>query len=151
MVIAKRSEGGQFELPPQGLHQAVCIDVLDIGVKDTSYGPKHRVTIRWALDANDSTGRQFWAHASYNLTLGSPNKPSALCQMIETWRGAPMSDEEFEQFNLDSLIGMNCQMQIVHKMGDGGKNWANVQAVVPLGRGAVPMRIPEDYVRKTPF
>jgi len=147
MVIAKGADGQEFEPVPQGLHQAVCIDVIDKGIVQTQWGAKHRVQIRWALDALNERGREHWVMASYNLTLGTPSKPSALRTALESWRGKPFTAEEEAGFDLDKVIGANCQIQVIHKMGDGGKMWANVQAIVPLGKNAPLMRIPADYVR----
>lgn len=147
MVTVKESEGGDFEVAPQGLHQAVCIDVIDLGLMQTAWGPKHRVRIRWAIDAQNSRGYPFWISATYNLTLGTSSKPSGLRKALESWRGKQFTDEEVKCFDLDKVIGANCQLQVIHRPGDGGKVWANVQAVVPIGKNMVPMRVPADYVR----
>ena len=42
---------------------------------------------------------------------------------------------------------MNCQVQVIHNIKDGGETYANVQAVVPPARNAAKMRVPDGYVR----
>lgn len=147
MVITRASSGGDYETPPAGLHQAVCIDVVDLGLQPTQWGDKHKVRIVWIIEAQDSFGRPFKVFQTYTNTLGGGNKVSALRGALESWRGKPFTKEELEGFDLDQVIGANCQLQVIHKAGDGGKVWANVQAIVPLGKHTPKMRLPADYVR----
>ena len=44
---------------------------------------------------------------------------------------------------LEKLIGAPCQLQIIHN-----GEYANVQAVVPAGKGVPRLMVPEDYVRE---
>jgi hypothetical protein len=50
------------------------------------------------------------------------------------------------QFDLERLLGVSCQLQLVHVLTDRGGLFANVQAVVPLGRGMTKLQPSEDYV-----
>lgn len=45
-IMAKKPES-DFEPCPEGLHQAVCVDVIDRGVQPTKWGEKHQVTLVW--------------------------------------------------------------------------------------------------------
>lgn len=46
---AKKSKSN-FEPAPQGLHHAVCCDVVDLGVQETKFGKKEMLQIRWQLE-----------------------------------------------------------------------------------------------------
>ena len=66
-----------------------------------------------------------------------------------TWShggGGPLLTDELQGFDLESLLGQNCQLQVVHAPGRNGQTYANVQTIVPLMPGT-PLLDPEDYVR----
>ena len=44
--LIAREPASRFTPCPEGLHQAVCVDVEDCGVCETPYGPKHKVQLR---------------------------------------------------------------------------------------------------------
>lgn len=129
---------------PEGLHQAVCVDVIDRGIMDTKFGPKQQVDIRWQLDqVDEDSKRPFQVMKRYNPSL---NEKANLRKDLESWRGKKFTKEELTGFDVEKLIGINCQLQIVHNLGDGSTVWANIQAIVPLGKGMVKIQ-PKDYVR----
>lgn len=144
MPIIARDNRSEFNPAPEGLHQAVCVDVVDKGMVTGQYGTKHQIQIRWQIDyADEETGRRPLVVKSYTLSL---NEKAVLRHHLEAWRGKQFSAQELDGFDLENLIGANCQLQVVHNLGKNGTTYANVQAVVPLGKGMVKMQ-PEDYVR----
>ena len=56
---------------------------------------------------------------------------------------------DLKNFDLEQMIGENCQVQIVHSTSDDGRVWANVKAIVPLSKGMLRLEIPDDFTRKT--
>lgn len=142
-IIAKDSRK-DFVPAPEGLHQAVCMDVIDIGNVETQWGPKQKVRIVWQIDEiNPENGKRFYVKADYNLSL---NEKARLSMMLETWRGRKFTPKEREGFELENLVNVNCQIQIIHNRGDDGQMWANVQAVVPAPKGSTKL-VPMDYIR----
>ena len=142
-VYAKRTKSN-FTPAPQGLWAAVCCDVVDLGNVTTQFGTAPMVKIWWQLeDLDPATGRPFLAGQRYRLSL---HEKANLCKMLESWRGRKFTEEEAENFELDKLIGVNCQIQIIHNLKPGGAVFANVQAVVPAARGTVKLVV-RDYVR----
>jgi hypothetical protein len=145
----KESEG-TFVLAPAGFYPAVCCDIVDQGIHDGPFGPKHKVDIWWQLSEKDPvTKKPYLAIRRYNAGLGAVSKPSDLRRDLETWRNRPFTKEEAADFDLDILLGRNCQLQIVHKIKDGG-TFANVTMVAPAlkGKDVVPLTV-TDYVRKS--
>jgi hypothetical protein len=139
--------GGDFKPAPEGLWPAVCVDVVDRGiVKSQMYKPRHMIQIRWILNAEPplEDGRPHMAVASFGATLGEKSK---LRPFLEAWRGRKFTEEELEGFDIESVIGANCQLQIIHNKYNG-KTYGNVQSVVPAARGAKKMEVPADYVRQ---
>lgn len=147
-IIAKASESS-FSPAPEGLHQAVCVDVVDLGMQETPWGPKHKVELRWQLDqvdpvsAQKGTARRYMVTNRYTLSL---SEKATLRHHLEAWRGKRFTHEELEGFDLEVLVGINCQLQVVHNVKSEGRVWAAVQAIVPLGKGMAKLE-PENYVR----
>jgi len=55
--------------------------------------------------------------------------------------------QELQQFDLDTLIGVNCQLQVVHNLDSEGRVWANVAACIKAPRNLPPIVVPQDYIR----
>ena len=145
MPILAKDNRREFNPAPEGLHQAVCIDVIDLGLVKSQWGEKHQVEIRWQLETlDDQTGLPFMVLRRYTLSL---NEKAKLRHHLEAWRGRKFTSAELEGFDLEKLLGVNCQIQIVHDIADDGRTWANVSAVVPLGKGMVKIVPSDTYVR----
>jgi hypothetical protein len=145
MAIMAREPESKFTPAPEGLHQAVCVDVVDLGLVETQWGQKPKVEIRWQLDVvNEDAGKRFDIRARYTLSL---SEKANLRKQLETWRGRKFSQEELQGFDLEKLIGVNCQLQVIHNLSDEGKTYANVQAIVPHN-AKLPKIAPLDYVRE---
>lgn len=143
-IIAKKPES-IFTPCPEGLHHAVCVDVVDLGIVPTPWGDKHKVRIVWQIDDdNPDTGKRYDTRQQYSLSL---HEKASLRNHLESWRGRKFTDEELMGFDLEKLIGANCQIQVVHTITDQGKTYANVQAVVPAPKNT-PKLSPLDYVRE---
>lgn len=144
--------GGNFEkkIIPQGNHVARCYGMIEIGtVEEVVMGEKkqmHKIMIDWELP-NETTvfkeenGEQPFVY-SKDFTL-SMNEKSNLRKMITAWTGKTLTDKEAEDFDLTSLIGSACMLNIVHnKSKDGTKTYANLAGVTPLPKG---FTCPEPY------
>lgn len=144
MPIYARKKEGEYSVAPEGLWTAVCCDVIDRGIQKTPWGDQVKIEIRWQLEEKDpKTGKRFLISQRYTPSL---HEKSRLRPMLEAWRGRKFTKDEEREFDIEKLLGANCQLQVVHNIKDEGQTYANVQAVVPLGRGAVKLRI-EDYIR----
>jgi len=149
MAIIAKNSNGDFTPAPEGLWPAVCVDVVDLGVvqpKNPQYKPQHRIQLRWVLDAEPPlpTGQPHMAVRGFGLSLG---EKSHLRPFLEAWRGKKFTDEELEGFDVERLLGVNCQVQILHKKVEG-KTYGNVQTAVPAARGVSKMEVPKDYIRQ---
>ena len=133
-----------FEDCPEGLHQAVCVDVVNLGelTKPWSEVPKPYVKIVYQVDVEETRYQE--STRDLNLTANSKGK---LSELVSAWRGKQMSEEELAGFDLEQLIGKNCQLQIVHAPRDNGGVFCNIQAIVPAPKGVIKLRAADDYVR----
>lgn len=135
----------EFTPAPEGLHQAVCVDFLDLGEQDTPWGKKAKCEIRWQIDALMDNGERYLVTNRYTASL---NEKATLRAHLEAWRGRKFTDKELQGFDTEHLIGVGCQLQIIHVKGtkDATKTFARVQAIVPVGKGMAKMAA-ENYVR----
>lgn len=141
------SEGQKFTPAPAGVHQAVCVDVVDLGIVDTTYKGEakrqHKVKIVWQIDELMDNGKPFLVQNRYTLSLG---EKAALRADLESWRGRQFTADELKAFDVEKVIGINCQLNIVHETKNGN-TYANVKAVMPIGKGMQPMVASKDYIR----
>jgi hypothetical protein len=135
----------EYTPAPEGLHQAVCIDVVDLGIQKTQYGDQVKIEIRWVIeDVDPKTNKQYMVLRRFTPSL---HKKANLRGILESWRGRKFTEEELKGFDIEKLIGANCQLQICHNISSEGDTYANVQAVVPMHKNAAKMAVPADYVR----
>ena len=129
---------------PEGVHQAVCVDVVDLGQVTTQWATRPMVQVRWQVnEINPNSGKRYMVVKRYTASLASK---SNLYADLVAWRGKVFSAEELKGFDLEKLIGANCQIQIVHNVKDGGRVYGNVQAVIPLAKGTAKI-LPLEYTR----
>lgn len=139
-LIAKEPEGGDFVLVSQGTHIAICNMVVDIGIQQTGFGPKHKVYLRWELP-NERTedDKPMVIGQFYTVSL---SVKSNLRGDLESWRGKQFTKEELEGFDLKKVLGAPCQITVLHNRVDK-KTYANVTAVVSFPKG-MPRPTPEN-------
>lgn len=145
MAIIAKNNKRDFTPAPEGLWQAVCVDVVDKGMQKSPWGDNHKVELRWVLsESMVNTGKPFMVTKRYTLSL---HEKSNLRRDLEMWRGKKFTGDESDEFDLEKLLGANCQIQVIHNGSDDGTVYANVQAIVPAPRGVNKISIPSDYIR----
>jgi hypothetical protein len=144
MAIYARKKEGEYIVAPEGLWPAVCCDVYDLGLVDWGFGPQEKIEITWQLDERDpKTHKRYWV-----TWKGTPSlhEKSKLRPLLESWRGRKFTKEEEKEFDIEKLLGANCQLQIVHSIRDNG-TFANVQACVPYPKNTPRIAV-EEYIRR---
>jgi len=147
-IIAADSGGKDFTPAPEGLHSAVCVDVVDLGLQPNTFNPEkpqHKIRIVWQIEEIDlANGKRFQVSQMYTLSL---HEKASLRKDLEGWRARKFSAEESKGFDVEKLLGVPCQVQVIHNVSEkNGKTYANVQTIVPLGKG-MDRLTPLDYVR----
>lgn len=148
MPIYARKPESTFATAPEGLHVAVCADVWEPWTEEKRAewggGLVDKTRLVWLIEEiNEKTGRPYEVSQLYTLSL---HEKSNLCKHLESWRGKKFTDAERRGFDVEKLIGVSCQVQVIHKITDSGV-YANVQAVVPLGKNQPKLSV-NGYVRK---
>jgi hypothetical protein len=147
-IIAKAGGDGQSFAPaPAGVHQAVCVDVVDLGLLDVTWqGVKktqHKVNIAWQIAEDRDDGKPYLVFKRYTLSL---HEKAGLRKDLESWRGKKFTRDEEMGFDIERLIGVNCLLNITHNEVKE-KTYANVVSIMPLAKGMATISV-RDYVRK---
>jgi hypothetical protein len=134
-----------FSPCPEGLHAAVCVDVVDEGLVESKFGKREQVRLAWQIAEIDPTsGRRFDAIKTYTNSLF---RSARLRIDLDSWRGKPLSDDEARAFDLEKLLGVNCLLHVVHAQAQtDGHLYARVAVILPLPKGT-PHLIAVNYTR----
>lgn len=147
-IIATAGENKTYTPAPQGVHQAVCVDVIDKGVLEVTYSGKtkkqHKVSLAWQIDELRDDGKRHIVYKRYTLSL---NEKATLRKDLESWRGRAFTHDEEMGFDVETIIGANCLLNVQHN-AQADRTYANVVAVMPLHRGMTKLSPSSDYVRE---
>jgi len=145
-IIAKNTSSGNFTPAPAGAHAAVCVDVVDLGPLEVTYGGKtksqHKIRLVWQIAEMAPNGKPFTVQQRYTLSL---HEKAALRKDLESWRGRQFTQEELSGFDVEAVIGKPCFLNITHNVTQEA-TYANVAAIMPLPR-QMTAPAPKDYVR----
>jgi hypothetical protein len=146
-IIATAGDSKSYTPAPAGAHVAVCVDVIDKGILEVTYAGKtkkqHKVSLVWQLDETRDDGKRHLVYKRYTLSL---NEKATLRKDLESWRGKAFTRDEEMGFDVESVIGANCLLNVQHNTV-ADKTYANVVAVMPLARGMGKLAI-VDYTRE---
>lgn len=152
-IIATANETKNFTPAPEGVHQAVCVDVIDKGIVESAFvdektGQKkfqHKIDLAWELNEDRDDGKRFTVYKRYTLSL---NEKATLRKDLESWRGRAFTRDEEMGFDVETVIGINALVNVQHHT-KGDKTYANVISVMPLMKG-MPKMAGRDYQRAEP-
>jgi len=124
-----------YPLAPQGLWPCVIIDSVNLGELQTPWGLKHKVSLVFELEEEDENGKRYILGKRYTASL---NEKANLRKDLERFRGKKFTvDELSEGVDLEELVGLSCQILIVHNETDE-RTYANVDSILPppqVGKG----------------
>lgn len=132
MIVSDNGGGGTFEQAPVGAHAGRCIGLIDIGTHHGEYegvpNKRRQVIMRWELpdevmETGEFAGKPFTVSEFYTLSLGEKAK---LRQVLTSWRGKPFTDDELRGFDMKTVLGAPCMIQV----GRNAKDKAKVLAVM---------------------
>jgi hypothetical protein len=115
------SSGGGFKGLEPGIYHARCDLIADLGVRETQYGDKHKVYIRFTVPdqvVEKEDGEKFQMSIGTQITA-SLGKKANLRKMLEAWRGKPFTDEELKGFDLTKLLNAPATLVVSTYMADG--------------------------------
>lgn len=145
MPLIAKDKGTDYEPLAAGMYPAVCYGIIDLGTQPAfgSFPPKRQVAFLWEVPSEriefEKDGKKHdlprGISAMFTLSLSPKSK---MRPMLESWRGRVFTAEELNGFDLKTVLGANCLLNVVHKNGTGpnaSKVYANVASVSPLAKG----------------
>lgn len=156
-IMVSANDTKSFTPAPAGVHQAVCVDVIDLGRLQSAFPdektgqPKwqHKLNVVWQIDEKRDDGKRFQLYKRYTSSL---HEKAALRHDLESWRGKPFTFDELAGFDVEKLVGANCFINVQHKKSaDGTRTYANVVSIMPVPKNLkLPPMLPVDYARHVP-
>jgi hypothetical protein len=127
-MILQCKETGDFKPHPEGIHPAVCVDVMDLGLVETDFqGQKRMVNkVKLVFESEQKTEDGKNCTVSKNFTA-SLHPKARLAEFLGKWRGRPVLPGE--TIDLRKLIGANCTLVISHQQNLVGKTYASIDAI----------------------
>lgn len=151
-VTAKADPNRNYAKAPEGQHQAVLVDVIDLGMHDNVYqgqskGLVHKCALVFQIDEiNPDTSKPFEIAKDFTVSMG---EKANLRKFLGTWRGKSYSDAEAEEgAPLHKLYGINALMQVEHKQSKSNpdRTYANIVSVTKLPKNMEAIK-PFEYAR----
>jgi hypothetical protein len=127
-MVLQCNEGGDFKPHPEGIHPAVCLDVIDLGLVKTEFQGQERIVPKVKLvfesELKTDDGRNCTVSKNFTASLHPKAK---LADFLGKWRGRPVLPGE--SIDLSKLIGACCTLVISHQQNLVGKTYASIDAI----------------------
>lgn len=146
----------QFEktLVPEGTHIARLYSIIHMGTIPEMYmgEEKEMNKIRLGFEFPEELhvfkpelGEQPLVHSQeYTLSF---NEKARLRKVVEGIRGKALTDEECETFDILSLTGKPCLINVIHKVSKAGNTRVEIASVTPLMKNqTAPLQVNESKV-----
>lgn len=126
--------GKPRELAPSGSHNAVCIQVIDLGTQPSrteGWDDQRKCQLAFQLvDESTTDGKAIVVYKEYTYSSGSKSK---LSKDIKAW----LSLKDLNDFEMDTLLGKSCIVTVTHNESkSNGNTYANVTNISGLTKGA---------------
>lgn len=128
-MVLQCKDSGDFKPHPEGIHPAVCVDVMDLGLVETEFqGQKKMVNkVKLVFESEQKT-EDGKANCTVSKNFTASLHPKAkLAEFLGKWRGRPVNPGE--TIDLAKLIGACCTLVISHQQNMSGKTYAAIDAV----------------------
>lgn len=133
--------GGNFERCPVGAHLARCYRIVDLGTQKSEYMGEvkhlHKIMLGWEVHGVDDNGkpltmrdgRPFALFKNYTLSW---SEKANLRLDLQSWRGKSFDQEEMRKFDLKTVLGAWCMLNVIERPGTNGNIYSNVNGVTPV-------------------
>ena len=127
-MVLQCKDSGDFKPHPEGIHPAVCVDVMDLGLVETEFqGQKRMVNkVKLVFESEQKTEDGKSCTVSKNFTA-SLHPKAKLAEFLGKWRGRALVPGE--TIDLAKLLGASCTLVISHQQNMTGKTYAAIDAV----------------------
>jgi hypothetical protein len=136
-MILQSKAGGEFKPHPEGIHPAVCVDVIDLGLVETEFQGQRRLVnkVRLVFESEQKTeeGKNCIITKTFTASL---HQKAKLADFLGKWRGRQVVPGE--TIDLSKLIGACCTLVISHQQNLVGRTYASIDAISKPTQKMVP-------------
>ena len=136
-LVLQCNEGGNFEKHPTGIWQAVCRDVIDLGMQWTEFQGKRKLVRKLMLvfetEHVGADGKRGIVTKKFTASL-YPN--AKLTGFLGQWRGRQIVPGD--NVDLKKLPGACCTLVLSHQQSLSGRTYVSVDAVSKATKKVVP-------------
>lgn len=137
----KVKKEAEFPPIPEGTYTAICYTIADLGMQYNEKFKKLSPSILFIWEIVDDEQRieidgEMKRRAISNRYTASFAPKSNMYKHIRPWIGREFTAEEKEGcFDVGSLLGKPCLLNVIHTTTSEGKVYANVSGIMPLPKG----------------
>lgn len=136
-LYTSAKEGSNIPVIEAGSYPAVCYGIVDLGMQYSEIYQKSspKVIVMWEIPSEkiEVNGQKVSRTITQTYT-NSLNEKAILRKDLAAWRGRDFTPEELNKFNLASIVGTHCLLNIIHRE-NGGRTYANVGAIMKMPKG----------------
>jgi hypothetical protein len=126
--VLQSKAGGDFKPHPEGIHPAVCVDVIDLGMVESEFQGQRRLVNKVRLAFESEQKNEDGKNCIVTKTFTASLHPKAkLADFLGKWRGKPVVPGE--SIDLAKLVGANCTLVVSHQQSMTGRTYASIDAV----------------------
>lgn len=149
MPLIIKEDPNEYPLCPDGLHAAVLVDAVDLGLQESPWGSKRKCSLIFETQIHDEEDKPYLLSKRYTWSL---HEKSNLRKDLERFRGHKFTQTELHDgVDLESFIGMSCNILVVHNETEE-RTYSNIESVLPYkdskGKiGYYTLKPSQEYIR----
>jgi len=148
-MIITEPKKKEYELAPEGMSNAVCVDVIDVGqamglkpddlgrylVPSKKFASKARCKFVFELENEMEDGRRFIQQTDnpaslYKPAAGQSGQTSNMREHLDNW-GIQLPEDKSKVDLKALLLGKQATLRIKHEPDAQGRIWANISTINP--------------------
>ena len=148
-MIITEPKKKEYELAPEGMKNAVCVDVIDVGkamgldpdkfgrylVPNKRFDAKARCKFVFELEDEMEDGRRFIQQTDNPASLykpepGQSGQTSRMREHLDNW-GIELPEDRSNVDLSALLLGQQATLRIKHEPDNQGRIWANIKTINP--------------------
>lgn len=137
-MLTVSSGASHIEPIEPGTYAAVCYGLVDLGEQFSKTYNKwsRKVLLMWeipseTIDLGEDEPSSRTITKQYTASL---NERSILRRDLEAWRGRPFTDAELRSFDLRSIVGAPCMLNIIHREYQN-RTFADISGIMKMMKG----------------
>lgn len=152
---APKSQVTNYEPVPAGNHVARLYRIINIGTVEEAYmgeiKEQNKIMLTFELsnelkEFKEGEGaKPLSVSREYTFSMGSK---ANLRKFVEGYLGVALNDAEADAFDIETLIGKPCLLNVVHKKSNAGRTYSLIQGATPLPKG---MEAPAQFNKSLVF